>query len=91
MNCLAIAGDTPDSYIGAAGLATSALDTKSILNDAVALRTARNVGQRLAQMTRIVKVGLKALGDQLPKEYYFSKEKLGKSISRYPKEGLYKT
>jgi multimeric flavodoxin WrbA len=90
MNCLAVSGDMPDSYIGAAGLATSSLDTKSILNDKVAMRTARNVGRRLAEMTRIVKVGIEVLHDQLPKEYYFSKENLGKSTSHYPKEGVYR-
>jgi multimeric flavodoxin WrbA len=90
MNCLAVSGDTPDSYIGAPGLAPSALDANSILQDEIGMRTARNLGKRLAEMTRIVRIGMKVLGDQLPGEYSFSKEMLGKSEAQYPEGGVYK-
>jgi hypothetical protein len=39
---------------------------------------ARNVGRRVAEMSCIVKVGLAALGHELPEKYFFRREMLGR-------------
>ena len=77
MNCIAIAGDLLDSYIGAAGIA-GGIELDAILQDEQGLRTARNVGRRVAEMTRIVKAGLAVLSEELPEGYFFKRDRLGK-------------
>lgn len=79
MNCLALSGDLLKSYLGAAGVAPS-IDLDAIRSDDGALVVARNLGQRVAEMSHIVKAGLAALGDELPETYFFRRE--------MPKPGL---
>jgi multimeric flavodoxin WrbA len=77
MNCLAVSGDLLQSYIGAAGVAPG-IELDAIRRNERALAVARNVGRRVAEMSRIVKVGLAALGDELPEKYFFRREMLGR-------------
>ena len=76
MNCLAISGDLLQSYIGAAGIAPG-IELDAIRQDKRALAVARNVGRRVAEMSRIVKAGLAALENELPEKYFFRREMLG--------------
>jgi len=75
MNGVVVSGDTVmGNYIGAAAntgeLSMERLKSKDgILGDKEALNSAGNLGKRVAEMTRIVKAGLLALKDELPKEY----------------------
>jgi len=71
MNCLPVSGDTPGSYIGGPGFAPT-WDKGSIRQDEPSLTVARNLGRRLAEMTLIVKHGLKAMEPYLPEGYYFT-------------------
>jgi hypothetical protein len=77
MNCLAISGDLLQSYIGAAGVAPG-IELDAIRRNERALAVARNVGQRVAEMSRIVKAGLAALENELPEKYFFRRETLGR-------------
>ncbi len=81
MNCLALSGDLLRSYIGAAGISPG-IDRDAIRSDQGALEAARNLGQRVAEMSHIVKAGLKALSDELPETYYFRPEMLTPRPSR---------
>lgn len=76
MNCIAISGDLLGSYIGAAGVAPG-IELDAIRGNKQALSVARNVGLRVAEMSRIVKAGLEVLGEQLPEHYRFRRESLG--------------
>ena len=76
MNCLAISGDLLQSYIGAAGVAPG-IELDAIRRNEQALAVARNVGRRVAEMSRIVKAGLVVLGDELPEKYFFRREMMG--------------
>lgn len=75
MNGVVVSGDTLiGNYIGAAGntveLSMERLKSRDgILENEEALNSAENLGKRVAEMTRIVKAGLLALKDELPKEY----------------------
>jgi multimeric flavodoxin WrbA len=75
MNGVVVSGDTVmGNYIGAAAntgeLSMERLKSKDgILGDKEALNCAENLGKRVAEMTRIVKAGLEALKNELPKEY----------------------
>ncbi|MGQ9600683.1 MAG: flavodoxin family protein [Anaerolineae bacterium] len=74
LSCLPIAGDLPESYLGVAGYAGSASDRQGIRQDKVAVTASRNIGRRVAEMSRIVKLGMAVLGDWLPDEYRFTRE-----------------
>jgi hypothetical protein len=54
---------------GASGQAPQ-LDSVSIVEDERALQTAFNLGVRVAEMAKILKIGRLALKDELPKEYF---------------------
>jgi len=69
MNCIPISGDTPESYLGAPGQSPN-WEKGSITEDKIALKTARNLGQRVAEVALIVKAGLKQVKEILPKEYF---------------------
>jgi len=71
MNCVPISGDTPGSYIGGPGFAPT-WDKGSIRQDELSLAVARNLGQRLAEMTLIMKSGLKDMEPRLPEGYYYT-------------------
>jgi multimeric flavodoxin WrbA len=75
LNCVAISGDLLKSYIGAAGIAPG-IELDAIRSDDGALAVARNLGQRVAEMSHVVKVGLAALGDELPEDYFFGRDTL---------------
>jgi len=68
MNCIPVSGDTPESYLGAPGKSPN-WEKGSIMEDKIALKTARNLGQRVAEVALIFKAGLKQVGEILPKEY----------------------
>lgn len=68
MNCLVVSGDTPGSYVGGAGFA-STWEPGSIRQDPDSLAVASNLGQRLGEAALIVKSGLECLGESLPVEY----------------------
>jgi len=46
------------------------LEVPSIMKDEQALKTAFNLGKRVAEMAKILQAGRLALGDKLPKEYF---------------------
>jgi multimeric flavodoxin WrbA len=77
MNCIAISGDLLGSYIGAAGVAPG-IELDAIQSNQPALSVARNVGQRVAEMSCIVKAGMDVLGDELPEQYRFRPEMLSR-------------
>lgn len=54
---------------GASGQAPQ-FDSVSIVKDERALQTAFNLGMRVAEMAKILKIGRLALKDELPKEYF---------------------
>lgn len=70
-NCIPVSGDTPESYIGAPGR-TFKHDKKSIMEDTEALKTARNLGQRVAEISLIIKRGIDQNKNILPKEYFYN-------------------
>lgn len=76
MNCLPVSGDTPGSYIGGPGFAPT-WEKGSIMQDEPSLAVARNVGRRTAEMTLIVKAGLKAMEPELPEGYYYTWRQAG--------------
>ncbi|HHY94826.1 MAG TPA: flavodoxin family protein [Firmicutes bacterium] len=71
MNCLPVSGDTPGSYVGGPGFAPT-WDKGSIRTDEPSLEVARNVARRVAEMTLVVKYGLRAVAGRLPQEYEFA-------------------
>lgn len=81
MNCVAIAGDLLESYIGCNAIAPG-IELDAISEDKRALRVARNVGRRVAEMALIIKAGMEALGPALPPEYRFTWETLGPKIGQ---------
>lgn len=80
MNCVAVAGDLLQSYIAAMGIALG-IELDAIRQDQYAMSVARNVGRRVAEMTRIVQAGIQALGPALGPEYRFTPEVLGKKAA----------
>lgn len=56
MKCLPITGDAPGSYFGVAGYAPT-WEKDSIKSDKTALELSVNMGQRVAEMAAIVKMG----------------------------------
>jgi multimeric flavodoxin WrbA len=70
MNCLPVAADTPESCIGAPGIAGT-VERGSIKSDEIGLATARQLGKRVAEVTKIIKNGLDASKEWLPAEYDF--------------------
>jgi multimeric flavodoxin WrbA len=76
MNGVVVSGDNiTGCYIGAAawtGQGPNPLGTDN--NDPEGMLCAENVGKRVAEMTRIVKVGMLALAGELPGEYTYSWE-----------------
>lgn len=68
MNCLPISGDTPESYMGGPGKSPN-WEKGSIREDEVGLATAKNIGKRVAEVTLIVKDGLRANAHLLSSEY----------------------
>ncbi len=72
MNCLPVTGDMPDSYIGVLGQAPTK-DPTSILTDEVALRSAENLGIRVAEMVKIIALGREACSSELPDVYWLER------------------
>ncbi len=70
MNCIPISGDTPESFLGAPGKSPN-WEKGSIVEDKIALETARNLGKRMAEVSLIFKAGLEKIGKILPKEYFY--------------------
>jgi multimeric flavodoxin WrbA len=75
------------SYIGTAGYVgepvpgpenkVERLKSKDVaLNDEVGMKSAENLGRRVAEMTKIVKTGLAALKDDLPSNFFYTWEEL---------------
>jgi multimeric flavodoxin WrbA len=75
MNGMVVSGDTiKDSYIGAAaftGQAPDPLANDNVLKDEKGLESAKSVGQRVAEMTCIVKAGMTVLKDSLSSDYQY--------------------
>lgn len=69
MNCIPVSGDTPESYLGVPGKSPN-WEKGSIIEDKITLKTARNLGKRVAEVALIVKAGLKQVKEILPKEYF---------------------
>ena len=69
MNCIPVSGDTPESYLGVPGKSPN-WEKGSIIEDKIALKTARNLGKRVAEVALIVKAGLKQVKEILPEEYF---------------------
>jgi multimeric flavodoxin WrbA len=78
MNCIAISGDLLGSYIGAAGIAPG-IELDAIQGNQRTLSIARNVGQRVAEMSRVVRAGMDVLEDDLPDQYRFRQDALAKA------------
>lgn len=82
MNGVVVAGDTIlGSYIGAVGYTggPSAEHLKSkdcVLNDKEGLEKVANLGKRVAEMTKIMKAGISSVKEDLPSEYFYSREDL---------------
>ena len=68
-NHIAVSGDLPLSYIGTHGSTDLSFDLDAIKKDEKAMKAARNLGRRVSETTKIIKIGLTALADKLPKEY----------------------
>ena len=58
MNSIPVSGDIPEFYLGAPGKSSN-WEKGSITEDEVALKIARNLGQRVAKVALMVKTGLK--------------------------------
>jgi multimeric flavodoxin WrbA len=90
MNGVVVSGDTlVGSYIGAPALAVPTKVDKTtginwvkrrdlVLDDEKGIECAINLGKRVAEMTRIVKAGMAVLEKELPSEYFYKWEELGK-------------
>lgn len=82
MNGVVVSGDTMlGNYIGAAAYTggPSPEQTKSkdlVLHDREGMMCAENLGKRVAEMTKIVKAGMLAVKDELPSEYFYTREEL---------------
>jgi multimeric flavodoxin WrbA len=76
LNGVVVSGDTlMGSYVGAAAWSGGGFDAFSkdnVLNDEEGLFCAESVGRRVAEMTMIVKAGIKAVGEKLPDEYAYT-------------------
>lgn len=76
MNGVVVSGDTIlGNLIGAAaytgGASPEQLKSKdAVLQDAEGMMCAQNLGKRVAEMTKIVRAGIQALGKELPREYF---------------------
>jgi multimeric flavodoxin WrbA len=76
MNGVVVSGDTMlGNYIGAAAntgeINLDRLRSKDVvLEDKEGLTCAENLGKRVAEMTKIIKAGLRAIKDELPSEYF---------------------
>jgi len=76
VNCIPVSGDTPGSYVGAAGISKT-WERGSIKDCPEALETAYNVGQKVAEMAKVIKVGKEAI-ENMPIEYdYISVKERG--------------
>lgn len=95
MNGIVVSGDSMSGdYIGTAaysGLPSAegiidkepAKSKESVLNDKRALGCAKELGKRVAQITKIVRAGMSALEKELPDEYFYkSEEFLGAKINK---------
>lgn len=71
MNCLVVSGDT-GSYIGAPAWTVQERARDAVLKDEEGIACALNVGKRVAEMTKIVKVGISALKKELPDDYFYT-------------------
>lgn len=75
MNGVVVSGDTiPGNYIGAAGWTGTGPDPLSKDNarhDIEGISSSRFLGQRVAEMTSIVKAGMFSMKDNLPREYFY--------------------
>lgn len=77
MNCVPVPGDykepgdTP-AYIGAAGYTHGQIEVRTL--DEASLIGARNVGQRVAEVAKIIRAGREAVKDNLPPEYFLDLE-----------------
>jgi multimeric flavodoxin WrbA len=69
MNCLPLSSDTPDSYIGVPGWARTHEGGK-IEDDQAAMYASRNLGKRVGEMARIVKMGIDIFKNDLGSEYH---------------------
>lgn len=69
MKCLPVTGDAPGSYFGVAGYAPT-WEKESIREDKMALELSENMGQRVAETTKIVKYGIDCLREELDQRYF---------------------
>jgi len=69
MNCVPVAGDVPLSYFAALG-STSDFPGHDIGLNEQAMKSAENLGQRVAELAKIIKAGMETLGTDLPQEYH---------------------
>jgi multimeric flavodoxin WrbA len=79
MNGVVVSGDkNTGSYVGAAACTGSPdLESKDvILKDEEGMRCAESVGRRVAEMARIIKVGISTLKNELPAEYFYTWEEV---------------
>ncbi len=83
LNCIPVAGDTPDSYIGAPGFAPT-VERGSIALDKVGLETARCTGRRVGEVAKAFCIGKAMLADRLPYEYKAPRS--AQDLHRYKKE-----
>ena len=86
-NSIVVSGDTlVGSFIGAAAWQLAGFSSErtkeaikskdNVLNDGEGIACAINVGKRVAEMTKIVKAGMLALGKELPDEYFYAWKEL---------------
>lgn len=71
MNSIPVSGDTPGSHLGAPGKSPK-WEIGSIIQDKIALKIARNLGQRVIQVALIVKTGMNQVREILLKEYFIN-------------------
>ncbi|SHD75967.1 flavodoxin family protein [Schnuerera ultunensis] len=75
MDCIPVAGDMPISYIGAGGSTYGDPKAGAISSNENAILSAENIGQRVAELSKIIVTGKEHLRDELPKEYYLDIQK----------------
>ncbi len=69
LGSVAVAGDSPFSYIGAPGSTYGSDSRTAIAENDAAMDSARNVGIRVAEAAKIIRAGIDALKDEIPQEY----------------------
>lgn len=72
-NCVVVSGDSPQSKIGVASSTFGNLKRGSILDNESAILLSRSLGKRVAEMSKIVRMGLKQLRGELGPEYFATK------------------